>query len=255
MQLSQTSQYQNTDRDEKVPTIASEQFEYTSLHEVMTEVRDVCILDLTNYVHTLPISYQSKLLPCPPGVYLYGGLNPIATPSPATPLYSRTQFEKDRRFPDIISFDDFIQCKDTVVDLHGNVVCRTPYSLRRQFQSRCSFEYSAIYLAAIAAWECLSHIHRDTNPITNIGMRALDVRNYILPDIDPNTFRPDEHPGVQALLNDIYKFVGRDLCATYNLRFKNATLYLEKGNDYRVIEYYRQIFDAFEERVIADYGF
>ena len=243
------------DVNDRVPTATDENLEYRTFHDVVTEVRDTCIIDLARYVNRLPVEYSSALLPEPPGVYVYGGLNPIAHFSPRAPLYSMSQYRNNPNCPDIRNFKDFISCKEDVVNGSKGLVAHCPYINRHHFRETCTFNYSAVYLAAITVWDMLNELHRETRPVTNVGLHTLEERNYLLPDVSHASFRIDAQPGIRDLLTEVSNFIGRDICHVYSLRMQNTSLFLDKGNDYRVIEYYRQLFESIEDRIATDYGY
>jgi len=219
---------------------------------VITEVRDTCIIDLARYVTQLPVEYSSALLPEPPGVYVYGGLNPVVHFTPRSPIYAQSKYLTNSNIRD---FKEFINCKEDVVNASGGLIAHCPYINRNHFRETCTYNYSAIYLAAIAVWDMLHALHRETRPITNVGLYTLEESNYLLPDVPADSFRIDNQPGIRALLTEVNNFIGRDLHHVYTLRLQNTSLFLDKGNDYRVIEYYRQLFEALDARVASDYGF
>ena len=59
---------------------------------------------------------------------------------------------------------------------------------------------------------------------------------------------------LQELTRKLYDFVGRDYFHVYSLKINNTTMLIEKGNDFRVIEYYRRIFEMYETERFEKYG-
>ena len=239
---------------ERVPNAYTENMEYGSFTEVITEVRDVLILDLAHYTVQLPSDYASCLQPEPEGIYLYGALNPIAVFDPRYPLYSKPAYEA-RMLPDITTYEQFIGCAPPIVNSQGSVIAKAPRQNARHYRNRCTYNRSAIYLAAIHLWDILNNLHRETQPYTNLGLQQLVERQYLLQDIDPSAFRIDGHPGILDLQRQVQAFIHRDIHAVYALRMNNSVVHIEKGLDYRVIEYYRQRFEELDARIASDFGF
>lgn len=226
--------------------------DYASFGEVLTEVRDVAVFDLARYVVRLPKRYREILLPQPPGVYARGVLEPILTFSEKTRYFTKRQYETAPKFPDILNFEQFVTSKQPVIDKDGKVIHVCPALAKDLFSTECSFEYSAVHLAAIAVWDTLNRLHRHTKPTTTIRLSQLNEQNYVhegaLDHIDY-----EDQPGILRLEENLMDFVGRDIHHQYHLTLKNTTLTVEKGNDYRVIEYYRERFDALEESELFDH--
>lgn len=231
------------------------ELDYGSLYDVMHEVRDVYVVDLVRYTSRLPKSYSSCLQPAPNGVYARGLLEPVLCFAPQNQYYTLSQYQTNRQQPNINSFEDFILSKEPVVDGRGNVLCPNPHFLRNHFQATCSFNYSAVYLAAITILEELRLLHRDTCPTTTINPELMCESHWVLPECYPEQFDSGENPDIGYLLDNVNNFIGRDHCAVYNLRLQNTTLYLEKGNDFRVIAYYESIFNNYEFERFEKFGF
>lgn len=226
--------------------------EYASFSEVLTEVKDVAIFDLGRYVVRLPKPYRDILLPEPDGIYMQGVLEPVLTFSAKTAYYTKKQYEHAPKFPDILSFDNFIRSRQAVVDRNGKLIHICPVLAKDLFSKECSFNYSAIHLAAISVFDLLQQLHRHTKPTTTLTSSQLNEHNYVkegsLKDRDYN-----DQPGIIKLEERVMDFVGRDVQHQYHLRLQNTTLILEKGNDYRVIEYYRERFEKLEATELFDH--
>ena len=246
--------YFSPSNKDRVPDGLTEHLEYQTFHDVITEVRDVLILDLAHYTTQLPSEYAACLLPEPDGVYLYGALNPVTVFDPRMPLYSKQALD-NHLAPDITTFEQFISCHSPIVTAAGKLVAKSPKQNARHYKNHCMYPRSAIYLAAISIWDLLNHLHRDTAPYTNLGLQQLVESNYLLQDIDPQTFRVDGQPGISKIQDEVLGFIGRDLHSVYSMRMNNTVVHLEKGLDYRVIEYYRARFDELDDRITSEFGF
>jgi len=224
--------------------------EYESFGQVLTEVRDVGLFDLARYTVRLPKRYREILLPEPQGIYMRGVLDPVVVFGAKSAYFTKKQYEHAPKFPDILSFDNFIQSRQPVVDKKGKLIHVCPVMAQDLFSAECSFPYGAVYLAATAVWEALGRLHRHTRPTTSMAIKQLRPEQYVtegaLEHIDY-----EDQPGIANLLDKVFEFIGRDLMSVYHLRLHNTTLILEKGNDYRVIEYYRERFQQCEEAKLA----
>lgn len=63
------------------------------------------------------------------------------------------------------------------------------------------------------------------------------------------------NPTMGALLNRVREFIGRDRMNKVNLRLEGSTLYIEKGNDFRVLAYYQSLFEKADQIRAEKYGF
>lgn len=220
--------------------------DYASFGEVLTEVKDVAVFDLARYVVRLPKRYRDILQPAPVGVYARGVLEPILTFSEKTRYFTSKQYKTAPKFPDVLNFEQFATSKQAIVDKDGKVIHVCPAMVKDLFSTECSFEYSAVHLVGIATWDTMRRLHRHTSPTSTLQKRQLCPDNYVtdgaLEHIDY-----EDQPGITKLVDRLLDFVGRDIHHQYHLALKNTTLTVEKGNDYRVIEYYRERFSSLEE--------
>lgn len=253
--------YMETTKDDqdRVPSSSDSELEYACFADAWSEVRDVLVIDLTRYTQMLPDEFSECLKPEPAGIYLYGQLNPVVAFDSRYPLFSLKSYKAQKNnamlIPDVADYNSFLACNDSIVDLKGKVVVKKSPRTASFYKDRCSYNYSAIYLLVTDVWDLLSGLHRETNPTANISRNALYAENYVRDDIDAKAFRTDMNPGVSTVLRKVLDFVGRDICSLYSLRLNNTTLHVEKGNDFRVIEYYRARFEEIESKIVQDYGF
>lgn len=63
------------------------------------------------------------------------------------------------------------------------------------------------------------------------------------------------NPTMGTLLSRVREFIGRDSMNKVNLRLEGSTLYIEKGNDFRVLAYYQNLFDQADQIHTEKYGF
>ena len=227
---------------------------YSSFSDVLNEVRDVYVDDLIRYIARVPVEQLPFLNPEPNGVYVKGMLEPIINfDSPVKRYFTESQFRANRNQPNVFSFSEFIQSKEAIIDERGVVVCTIPALIPSYFHQRCDFNYSAVHFAIAEIWQLLEGLSPHTNVCTTIPRQQLDARYWIRPDA-PDSFKIGDH-NLLGLIDAVYTFVKRDYLNLYSLRLSNTTLYVEKGNDFRVIEYYRSIFEKIENERFEQHGF
>lgn len=232
--------------------------EYECLSDVMSEIRDALVLDVARYMSRIPYDEQNMLEPAPVGVYAHGALEPYLLFGMQHLYYSYSKYSTGQA-PDIVSFETFIQTKEPVVNQHGKVVCQNPHHFRNYFKPECDFNYSAIHLAAATAWDTVRALHPAPNHWTKIPQAWLDVSYWVRPECYREHFLEKSFSpafgDLPGLIERIYQFIGRDRYSAYGIHLQNASLIIEKGNDFRVLHYYEQIFKAREEEHVLKYGF
>lgn len=228
--------------------------EYSCLSDVISETRDVYVVDLVRFTVRLSTEYAGCLEPAPNGVYMRGSLEPIMVFGGHKKYFTAEQWKADRAIPNVNSFQDFISSLSPVVDEIGRVVCSSPRQMQQYFQDHCSFNYTAVHLAAVSVWNILRSLHADTRPCTQMPREWLDERNYVLPET-LNAYYAGRLPDLDDLIDQVLNFVGRDHCAIYTMDLQNTTLRIGKGNDFRVIAYYRQIFERHEAERFETLGY
>lgn len=243
------------------PTIPS--YEYSSLGEVISEIKETLTIDLARYCTFLPDRYKSCLVEEPKGLYLPGALNPIIDFSldingkPVASYFTKDQYRHSPFNPNIIDYVTFNKAKGPILQLKAGkltTVCESAQVLQNAAQKTCSFNYAAIWLAVCEVWEILNTLHRDTRPDTDLPRSHLDRPYWLQPDHE-GFFYSQTHRGLAYLIDRIYEFVGDDIFNLYSMTLKNTTLHVEKGNDFRIVEYYRNIFEKHEEQRFLEHGF
>lgn len=227
--------------------------EYKSFMDVLTETRDFLVLDLGRMNLRIGERYKACIRPLPEAVYITGRLDPILVFGEGRAYYTLPQYQK-RGAPDIVSFDTFIAAKSRIVDASGKMLLSFPPSLKPQlFQKTCSYDYTAIHNAVIVIWGLLNRLHAMTVPTTSVRSAQLDLESYIqeqhlgVQNTEGVTeYNEEDQPGVFEVMDKVQEFIGRDHHALYHLSLKNTELRINKGLDYRVVEYYRMLFDYVE---------
>jgi len=222
--------------------------EYKSLSDVISEVRDVFILDITQYCYYLPTHFTDILNPEPLGVYAPNRLKPVFSFENGQAYYTANAY-KARQAPDIWNFETFIKSSSPIYSPQGKFLCQAPSLAPYFFQQKCSYNYAAMHVAFILIYEMFSHLHSQTYIGINLPMSALRLERYVKPEyLQAVLDERISHPGHATIAAEAYNFIGRDRYSNYRLKFENTTLIIEKGNDYRVVEYYRRLFDELESQ-------
>lgn len=238
-------------------------YEYASLGEVISEIKEVLTIDLAKYCAVLPDHYRTCLVDEPKGLYLAGAMKPVidfgldTNGKPVASYFTADQYRHSPFNPDITDYPSFHRAKGAILQLKSGkltTVCESAQVLRNAVQKTCSFNYAAIWLAVCEVWEILSVLHRDTRPDTDLPRSHLD-RGYWVKAGSESYFQGQTHRGLAYLTDRIYEFVGDDIFNLYSVTLKNTTLHVEKGNDFRIVEYYRNIFEKHEEQRFLEHGF
>lgn len=220
--------------------------EYSCLSDVISETKDLYVIDLVKSTLRLPERYLELLEPEPVGIYIRGALEPfIRFDTHPQGFFTATQFKKDRSRADIWTPEQFLLATEIIVDAAGRYVCSPPMLHRNQFQDHCSFHYSAVHIAAVTVWNILRSLHRDTTPSSPMPGWMLDESRWVKTDRLAE-FYGISSPDIGELTDQVLSFVGRDYFSTYTMEMQNTMLRIGKGNDFRVISYYRNIFEKHE---------
>jgi hypothetical protein len=234
--------------------------DYKSLNDAMEESKEVRIIDLMRFNFSIRDCYEECLLPEPNAIWIKGRLDPIVNFDRGDKCYSYGRvlgLLKDQAFapPDITSFGQFIECTEPVCSESGTfIVPFSPCSRKSLFQQECSFDRIAIYNAFVVAHGFFSRLHPATHvTVSKRLVERLDMGTYVrkqnlYPHVENGEveFNEEDQPGIDQLLHELNDFVGRDRFCLYHLEMKNTELHIHKGNDYRVIEYYRNVFERLE---------
>lgn len=224
--------------------------EYRSLSEVICEVRDMFIIDIGQHCLILPPAYQKILMPEPTGVYIPHRLEPIISFETGAAYYTANTYRAGGR-PDVYDFETFIRSKSPIVASNGRQICSAPAMSPASFCKHCQLNYSAVHVAFILIFEMFQRLHAYSFTGTNLPTSMLRIERYVRPEyLQDVSDERISHPGHATIAAEAYRFIGRDRFNNYRLRFDNATLFLEKGNDFRVVEYYRRIFDELDSKYL-----
>jgi hypothetical protein len=229
--------------------------EYESLHDVINESKSVLVLDLARLGLEIRSLYKHCLKPDPEGIYVRGRLEPLVDFS-KTKALAISDYKAQRWDLCFNSFEEFMGCQEPVIDTQGRVITTVKPSLTANlFQKTCSFDRAAIYNAAYVVFELLKRLHPATYPTSTTKiLQKLDLHLFVHSEHIGHEgeegaleYNEEDQPGIELLMQQVYDFVGRDYACLYHLEMKNTELLIHKGNDYRIVEYYKAVFDRIEE--------
>ena len=227
---------------------------YNCFADVLNEIRDVYVDDIVRYTTRISQEHLQYIKPAPRGVYVRGMLEPIINfDSASKRYYTESQYRTNKARPNILNYQEFVNSKEAIVDERGMIICGIPTMVRSYFKDTCDYHYSAIHSAMADVWHLLESLSTKTNVCCQIPRNHLDT-NFWINDNAPEGFKIGSID-YQALIDSVYNFVKKDYLSLYTLRLKNTTLFVEKGNDFRVVEYYKGIFEKIENERFEQYGF
>lgn len=228
-------------------------FHYKTFSHVLMETLEYFVIDLANYTVRLSPRYQSWMLPAPEGIYLNNSIEPFIV-FDGQGYFSHAQLIKDRTQPDIYTFDDVWRTMGPIYNIQGQQV----FHATRFLQHACSrfpiFNRSAIHLAFIYIWDYFYALNKQYRPTCNVPNEWLQREQFVQPQFLQrqysakdgeflcSVFDDEENEDLITLLREIQQFIKRDVYHYYRLHLSGTTLTIEKGNDFRVIEYHRLMF-------------
>lgn len=234
--------------------VSYESLDYKSFFDVLAVVESVLVIDLSKYAKALPPVVLEESIPSPEGLYFSRSIEPIYSfVNPHTGnqqgLVSAHQAEINPTVCDILSYEDFINCAEPVYrgDTVGRdgklkLFCRSPRAVSKFFTSTPGELYTGANLLKIEVWNRL--LYRDSLclPISNLPPSELDESSYLTRE-GRELYRENYPSSFDAVINRVDEFIGKDIHHLLTMRINDCELIIEKGLDYRVVEYYRQIFE------------
>lgn len=221
-----------------------------SYNAVLFQILECFTIDLSHYCYNLPLAYLEPLAEPPRGVYFQNDIEPVLNFDHES-YFTYPQYQTDKTFPDVFTLDHLKGYTGTVLNGIGHPVFQTnPYTINFCRETP-HYNRSAIRLLFIQVFEYFSYLNRVCKPTTNVPFRWLNKNEYLRPEYhrvnDTYIFDEMDQPGYHRLIDQIQAFVGTDIYHTYHLTLSNTTLSIQKGNDFRVLEYYRLIYQHMDE--------
>ncbi len=235
-------------------TFDSEAFTYA-----LNETLEILRIDLANFTLQLSDRYVDMLIPPSPGVYFRGFISPVLTFGNGETYFSASR--DTAAGPDIRSFDDIWNVRGEIYDHEGQLRMVSIPWYKNSYTEYPYWHPAAIHIAYIYALETF-RMHRAENnynsPYSNLGQELLDLRRYVKPEYLPQFdgsyesylqvrgarhFYDEDNEDLIELGRRIRQFIGDNRNSVFRCYLNNTTLIVERGNDYRVIEYYRMMMD------------
>lgn len=243
---------------------ALDQLGYQDLFQVESEVLEVTMIDEMRYARELPQEFRNCLVPEPFGIYPKGDSFPIVTfkDSPSYLYGVRGEFYPAEQ---LVSLGPEI-LKETIsemkVDPHHpndpNGSTRVIHRPRPKLERMLALNSSGYYSAALYVMSCVYEYLNDLNPFKNVF-----TLHHSLLCKKESWIEQQHHEYVESiplvtisnLKHELAKFVGRDHWNKYHIKLQPRLSVVEKMNDVRVIEYYRNIFEELDEKHRQEHGF
>lgn len=223
--------------------------EYNCLSEVISEVRETFLTDIVRHTLRFSEDFKSTLIPEPIGVYLPGRLEPLVS------FDNGESYWTDLKKPsDIFTPEEFIHCRFPIFNKTGQRLNAWRLDIPANIQPYCSFNYSATHIAVTKVWDILRSLHRDTRPNSMLPRHWLDEMYWVKPE-DRSYYLTISSSPYDELEKRVLQFIDRDFFSIYTLSLNNTCLNIAKGNDFRVIAYYRQIFEDYEAHRFETRGY
>lgn len=224
----------------------NEKVMYESFFSVLDEVLEVFRIDLSIFSYNLPRAFERMLFPATPGLYSKNSIEPFFLFTHTHCYYSEKAYHRNRE-PDIHTFEDLFKERGYVYNAAGERVffVHSPQA-SNYYSGLPKVNPSVVRLLYLYIYNWFAEMNHEYPPISNLSPEELDISMYVLPDF-LEVYDPEENNSVFSIISDIRRFVGNHYFNQYRLNLRGAILTIEKGNDFRLIEYYRLVFQHMEE--------
>ena len=227
--------------------------EYNSFSEVIQETKATLVLDLRRMVKDIPDEVITAIKPHPAGVYVSGLLEPVFSFHRDQALLVSKSEAGATEFTAAENFDQFIEHKGLVVSKNKKILCSNPSKTKHLYKQEPDINYGLCYLIAGVLMNQLDGLpcqHPHRSRIKDFLLKDHVWLGEAFKDIDITRYK-SVLDGITALNT----FIGSDYYNVYSLDIRAFTVVIEKGNDFRVIEYYKSLFDKFSEERFEKHGF
>jgi hypothetical protein len=220
--------------------------DFKTLAEVYRHVDEVLVIDLLSHAYSLSDELLDSLIEPPAGLYLPGNTEPLFVSGKK--YYRRNELNKHGR--NSVSYNVFdsktlLKAKDDIVDENGKLVMKweNVLTISRFLKSEPSIPVTAVRMAASMVQRYLHTLCRRVNhPATNTRIESLVKRE------EQDRIDRDEYMiAFDHLTNEVANFVNKDHWCVYFHILKGTTMIVEKGLDWRIIQYYENQFREEDE--------
>jgi len=228
--------------------------DYKSFFEVLAVVEAVLVIDLSKYAKALPPVVLEESIPGPEGLYFSRSIEPVYSfvnprNGEQQGLVSSQQAEINPSVCDILTYEDFVNCTQpvyrgdmTLKDGKLKLFCRNPRAVSKFFTSSPGEIYTGVHLLKVEVWNRL--LYRDSLclPISALPSSELNELTYVTRE-GLELYKENYPTAFDSVINRVDEFIGKDKHHLLTMRMNDTELIIEKGLDYRVVEYYRGIFE------------
>lgn len=262
--------------------------EYASYADVQAVVTDTMVLDALKLIGHEDQAFLDCLVPEPRGVYLHSQLFPIVNFDEKkyrlkTPKESELGEKPLKPRYSIETFEDFVNATGVVLDEKDEIVCRAPKRFAKEFRDTPRWPINSLMVTITSVISILRDEMHPGAALTgdfpqtadkwlkeDYQTAAVKARDYAyeearrhaikeglpMPEPEPfQEFNPYHNPGVEILLHAVRSFIGRDHTCGLRFTLTGPTLRIEKGYDFRILQYYQALFSKVDDLYTEQYGF
>lgn len=230
--------------------------DHDSYQHAILETLEIFRIDLSEYVMRLSPKYVNMLIPPNPGVYLNASIHPFFYFNGEEGYYSQEAMANKEAAPDVMKYADVWNKRGPIYNSTGRPVFNVIPGTQHYYTEYPIWHPAAIYIAYIYALESFRYLNPMAQPYSNVEKQLLDLRCHVKPEFLPyyngtyddylqtrtmHHFYDEENEDLILLGSRLKGFIGQNRYNVYRFYLNNTTMIIEKGNDFRVIEYYRLI--------------
>ena len=232
------------------------ELEYKDLAEVLHHCVDRKSFDLRQFLQYNQRDVTELILPAEHGVYVASSLTPVTTFGPGAFSYLPTRRSHSA---DIGDFETFVSCRTLVYGRDGaQLLPCSPVRLKHALAREPAVNPNELRMMVSRVYRYMNSLHPRTRPTVNVTLSSIDEESFLFGDAidDYRSLGERGVIGVNMLIDAIdSNFVGNDVFNLYHIELKDTVLTIMKGLDFRVVEYYRRIFDEIERQETYEIGF
>lgn len=247
---------------------------YKTFGDVIKDIKDVAAINLKEIVAHMSKELIDTFVPEPDGLYLSGSVDPVLNfdlhdyvDENNNPVIDLESFKKAK-----LVYQVFRSRRSTKEKEHRKICTVTPLILKN-IKSSSDLNWTGVNVCVAEAYAFFSHMPSSRFGIQSLSDFETTLSNFIkegrmsyprytdnlnpqeLDLINNLTYYEEERRCFIHKLNErIEDFTGDDIFSTFRLRRSSMTLYIERGLDFRIIEYYRPKFEEHERLVEEAFG-
>ncbi len=215
---------------------------YRSITDLYNEVLSFTIIDLLPHVSTLSQDLMSALVDTSTGLYLPGSIEPMFENQTSYLLINSL----GRPTGQVVTTDQIRQDIEGKINLPpGNFI----NDEKKQFVKRMlyeKFKHKLSYKTNVPIKGCEAAIATVVSTLnslckfTNVAHRRYQLETLIKPSRHKLIELEEYENAFHDLYVEVMKFVGLDTWSYYYYHIKGTSLVIEKGLDFRIVEWHKQ---------------